>query len=57
VPGHRTLPTEEGLSAFFSFFVDGTVDESTVLPTVEQVTGRPPRTFERWATAQADALR
>jgi hypothetical protein len=31
--------------AFFSFYVDGTLDESRVLPTVEQVTGERPRTF------------
>jgi uncharacterized protein YbjT (DUF2867 family) len=47
----------EYVDAFFSFFVDGTLDESEVLPTVEQVTGRPPRTFEQWARAHADALR
>jgi hypothetical protein len=40
-----------------SFFADGKLDESEVLPTVEQVTGRPPRTFEQWATEHAGALR
>lgn len=45
------------VDAFFSFYVDGTLDESQVLPTVEQVTGRAPRTFERWATEHADAFR
>ncbi|WP_330263408.1 NAD(P)H-binding protein [Streptomyces griseorubiginosus] len=44
------------VDAFFSFFVDGTLDESVVLPTVEQVTGRPPRTFSQWAQAHADAF-
>ncbi|MEU5048104.1 NAD(P)H-binding protein [Streptomyces griseorubiginosus] len=44
------------VDAFFSFFVDGTLDESGVLPTVEQVTGRPPRTFAEWARAHADAF-
>jgi uncharacterized protein YbjT (DUF2867 family) len=44
------------VDAFFSFFVDGTLDESVVLPTVEQVTGRPPRTFAQWARAHADAF-
>ena len=47
----------EYVDAFFSFFVDGTVDESTVLPTVEEVLGRPPRRFEDWARAHADAFR
>jgi uncharacterized protein YbjT (DUF2867 family) len=46
----------EYVDAFFSFSVDGTLDESTVLPTVEQVTGRPPRTFRQWAEAHADAF-
>ncbi|MFD7445746.1 NAD(P)H-binding protein [Streptomyces sp. NPDC059909] len=33
------------VDAFFSFYVDGTLDESQVLPTVGDLTGRPPRTF------------
>jgi len=41
------------VDAFFSFYVDGTLDESQVLPTVEQVTGRAPRTFEQWARDHA----
>jgi uncharacterized protein YbjT (DUF2867 family) len=44
------------VDAFFEFFVDGTVDETTVHPTVEQVTGRKPRTFEEWAEANAAAF-
>jgi uncharacterized protein YbjT (DUF2867 family) len=47
----------EYVDAFFRFFADGTLDESRVLPTVEEVTGRPPRTFEQWAVAHADAFR
>jgi uncharacterized protein YbjT (DUF2867 family) len=47
----------EYVDAFFRFFVDGDIDESEVLPTVEEVTGRRPRSFEQWARAQADALR
>ncbi|SEH00540.1 Uncharacterized conserved protein YbjT, contains NAD(P)-binding and DUF2867 domains [Nonomuraea solani] len=47
----------EYVAAFFSFYSDGTLDESRVLPTVEEVTGRPPRTFEQWATAHAAAFR
>jgi uncharacterized protein YbjT (DUF2867 family) len=44
------------VEAFFRFFVDGDVDESQVLPTVEEITGRKPGTFARWARAHADAL-
>ena len=51
-----TMPVEY-VDAFFSFFVDGTLDESEVLPTVEEVTGRPPRTFAAWAEEHADAFR
>jgi hypothetical protein len=29
----------------------------TVVPTVEQVTGRPPRTFAQWAREHAGAFR
>jgi len=46
----------EYVDAFFSFFVDGTVDESTVLPTVQEVLGRPPRPFAEWARAHAGAF-
>jgi uncharacterized protein YbjT (DUF2867 family) len=45
------------VDAFMSFFAEGTLDESEVLPTVEEVTGRPPGTFREWATAHADAFR
>jgi hypothetical protein len=38
----------EYVDAFFSFFVDGTIDETTVLPTVRDVLGREPRSFESW---------
>ena len=41
----------EYVDAFFDFYVAGSLDESRVLPTVEAVTGHPPRTFERWAHA------
>ncbi|MER7169862.1 NAD(P)H-binding protein [Streptomyces mesophilus] len=44
------------VDAFFRFYVDGTLDESHVLPTVEQLTGRPPRTFRTWASEHADAF-
>ena len=41
------------VDAFFDFFVEGAVDETTVLPTVLGVTGRPPRTFREWADEHA----
>jgi uncharacterized protein YbjT (DUF2867 family) len=44
------------VDAFFSFYVDGTLDESAPLPTVARLTGRPPRTFEQWARAHAAAF-
>jgi uncharacterized protein YbjT (DUF2867 family) len=47
---------EPYVNAFFSFFVDGTVDETTVQPAVERVLGRPPRSFAQWAEAHADAF-
>jgi uncharacterized protein YbjT (DUF2867 family) len=46
----------EYVDAIFSFYADGTLDESVVLPTVEQLTGRPPATFEQWAQAHASAF-
>jgi uncharacterized protein YbjT (DUF2867 family) len=51
----REMP-EEYAEAFFSFYARGTVDEAPVLPTVEEVTGRPARTFEQWALAHASAF-
>jgi uncharacterized protein YbjT (DUF2867 family) len=45
------------VDAFMSFFADGKLDESEVLPTVEEVTGRPPRRYEEWATEHAGELR
>jgi uncharacterized protein YbjT (DUF2867 family) len=39
----------EYVDAFFSFYSDGKLDEATVFPTVEEVAGRPPRTFADWA--------
>ena len=47
----------EYVDAFFDFYVDGSLDESQVQPTVQQVLGRAPRTFEQWAAAHADAFR
>src|SRR3954469_10193419 len=42
---------------FLRFSADGTLDESEVLPTVEEVLGRPPRTFRAWAEEHADVFR
>jgi uncharacterized protein YbjT (DUF2867 family) len=52
----RGMPPEY-VDAFMRFFADGTLDESEVLPTVEQVTGRPPRTLADWAARHADEIR
>ena len=52
----RTMPSEY-VDAFVKFWVDGEIDESDVLPTVEEVTGRPPRTFEEWANEHIEAFR
>jgi uncharacterized protein YbjT (DUF2867 family) len=53
---NASMPAEY-VKAFFSFYVDGTLDESQVLPTVEKLTGERPRTFEQWARMHADAFR
>ena len=47
----------EYVDAFMQFFADGLIDESTVLPAVEQITGRPAQTLAGWAAAHADAIR
>lgn len=41
------------VDALFRFFSDGEYDDSVVVDTVATVTGRPPATFARWATAHA----
>jgi uncharacterized protein YbjT (DUF2867 family) len=51
-----TMPAEY-VDAFFSFFVDGTYDDSHVHLTVQELTGRAPRSFKQWATAHADSFR
>jgi uncharacterized protein YbjT (DUF2867 family) len=51
-----TMPAEY-VDAFFKFFVDGDLDESAVLPTVQEITGRAPRSFEAWARAHAEDFR
>jgi uncharacterized protein YbjT (DUF2867 family) len=52
----QQMPAEY-VDAFFRFYADGELDESPVLPTVREITGREPRTFEQWARAHADAFR
>lgn len=52
----RASMPEPYVEAFLDFFVNGSLDESDVLPTVEQVLGRPPRTFAQWAEAHRDAF-
>lgn len=47
-----TTPSEY-VDAFFGFYRDRTIDETTVHPTVARVTGRPARTFDQWATTHA----
>jgi uncharacterized protein YbjT (DUF2867 family) len=47
----------EYVDAFFSFYVEGTLDESQPQPTVQRVLGRAPRTFRDWATAHVAAFR
>ena len=44
------------IDAFFRFYSGGEFDDSAVLDTVAQMTGRPPRSFARWARAHADAF-
>jgi uncharacterized protein YbjT (DUF2867 family) len=45
------------VDAFFRFFSEGEFDDSQVLPTVREITGRQPRDFEQWARAHAGAFR
>lgn len=51
----KTTPPDY-VDAFFDFYVAGSLDESRVLGTVEDVTGRPPRSFRDWARANAEAF-
>jgi uncharacterized protein YbjT (DUF2867 family) len=48
---------EAYVDAFFDFYVAGAIDETSVLPTIEQVTRRPPRTFRSWAEENLAAFR
>jgi hypothetical protein len=42
------------IDAFFRFFSAGEFDDSAVTITVQDVTGRPPRSFDQWARTHAD---
>jgi uncharacterized protein YbjT (DUF2867 family) len=45
------------VEAFCRLYADGELDESDVLATVRDLTGREPRRFEQWALAHADRFR
>ena len=47
----------EYVAAFFDFYVNGSLDETTVRPTVADVTGHPPRPLREWAGENADRFR
>jgi uncharacterized protein YbjT (DUF2867 family) len=51
-----TMPADH-VEAFFRFYADGDLDESKVLATVRDLTGRRPRRFEQWAIVHADRFR
>ena len=51
-----SMPAEY-VDAFFDFFVAGSIDETTVQPTVAEILGREPRPFERWVAENAAAFR
>ena len=53
---HEQLPAAYA-EANLKFFAEGTLDESPVLPTVEQLTGRPPTTFRQWCETHAPEFR
>jgi len=51
----KSMPPEY-VDAFIGFYVDGWIDESPVLATVEEITGHKPGTFEQWAFDHAGAF-
>ncbi|TDD14273.1 SDR family oxidoreductase [Actinomadura sp. KC06] len=46
----------EYVDAFFDFYVNGSLDESIVRSTVQDITGTPPRTFRQWAESHTSAF-
>jgi hypothetical protein len=51
------IMASEYVDAIFQLFAEGTYDDSRVLPTVHQVTGDRPRTYEQWVSAHASQMR
>ncbi len=49
--------TDEDIAYFMEMRTNPPVEGYTVLPTVEQVTGRPARTFAQWAVEHRDTFR
>jgi uncharacterized protein YbjT (DUF2867 family) len=52
----KAMP-EPYVDAFFRYYADGTYDDSQVHGTVQELLGRPPRTFRQWAVDHAGAFR
>ncbi|TDW95128.1 uncharacterized protein YbjT (DUF2867 family) [Kribbella pratensis] len=50
---HASMP-EPYAQAIESFFADRTIDETTVTPTVPEVTGHPARTLQSWTQQNAN---
>ncbi|TQS39626.1 NAD(P)H-binding protein [Cryptosporangium phraense] len=46
----------EYVEAFFEFFADGLIDETTVQPAVEEILGRPAAPFRDWAERHRQAF-
>ncbi|MBV9180460.1 MAG: NAD(P)H-binding protein [Acidobacteria bacterium] len=53
----RKSNPEDFVEAFLRFFAEGEFDDSEVLPTVQEITGRAPRSFEDWARAHEQLFR
>lgn len=53
----RSGMPEQYVQAMLEFYRDGLIDESTVLPTVAELLGRPPTTFAQWTAANAPRFR
>jgi len=51
----QTTP-EKYVDAFFDFYVHGALDESPVLPTVQEITGKQPTDYRTWVTEHAAEL-
>jgi uncharacterized protein YbjT (DUF2867 family) len=48
---------EPYVDAFFRFFADGEFDDTPVVQTVHELTGRPARDYWQWAESHADRFR